>query len=702
MARKTNRNDELSKRPKIRKRLLELYADVQEGFINQAERSDDQMDYWDIYNCKLGDKQYYNGNSHIYVPIVHNAVNARKTRFVNQIFPKSGRYVDVVSEDGKTPHAEMALLEHYVRKANLKNKVVSPLIKNGDIEGQYNCYVYWSSKARHVVWKETKPVQVGGMPVEGHEEVEDIHEDIDHDEYPDVEVLADADVLILPVTCDTVEEALEAGGSYTVIRRWGRGTIRKMIEDEEITEDEGERLIQSMDKAQKQQNRVDPSKEHADAAGIKAKGKHALIYETWTKLKVDGIHRLTRSFFGGEDRILGTKLNPYWNDRCPGLSIPGEKVAGTIKGISPIRVCAPTQYYANDIINEGADSATYSMLPIIMTDPAKNPKVGTMILDLAAVWETSPNDTQFAKFPALWKDSLEIVQACTSQIFQTLSVNPSMVPQSSGKPGAKRNQAEIAMEQQVDILTTADAVSVLEEGILTPILERFAEYDAQFRNSELTVRQFGQMGLRAKMESIPPLQMGRRYAFVWFGVEQARTAAQIQQQTAALGTVMKIPPDKYPGRKLDLTVPIERLVENAFGPRDAPLIFKDVRDELAVDPKIENEILKNGFPMPVNPLDDDRKHIREHTAAMQRDGDPHKRFAEHVAMHVQQMQAKSQAMAQAGSTPQAGATGGGGPAGPEPRPGAQPAGGRPPYQPPGAIHQDRMASAGSVVAPRKT
>lgn len=695
MPRKSDRNEELSKRPKIKKRLLEIYSEVQEGFLNQAERSDDQMDFWDIYNCKLGDKQSYSGNARIFAPIVHNAVNARKTRFVNQIFPKSGRYVDVISEDGKTPHAEMALLEHYVRKANLKTKVVSPLIKNGDIEGQYNCYVYWNSKARHVVWKETKPVTVAGMPVEGHDEVEDIHESVDHDEYPDVEVLSDADVLILPVTCDTVDEALECGGSVTVIRRYGKGTIRRMIDDEELEEAEGERLIGAMDKAGKA-GKVDPPKEHADAAGIKAKGKHALIYETWAMLKVDGIMRLTRSFFGGEDRILGCKKNPYWCDKCPVISHPVEKVAGTIKGISMIRPCAQTQYYANDILNEGADSATYSMLPIIMTDPAKNPKTGTMILDLAAVWETSPNDTQFAKFPDLWKDSMEVVQACASSIFQTLSVNPSMVPQSSGKPGAKRNQAEIAMEQQVDILTTADAVGVLEEGVLTPIMERFAEYDAQFRNDDLTVRQFGQMGLRAKMEKIPPLQMGRRYAFLWFGVEQARTAAQIQQQTAALATVMKIPPDKYPGRKLDVTVPIERLIENAFGPRDAPLIFKDVRDELAVQPEIENEVLKNGFPMPVNPLDDDRKHIQAHTQAMQEFGDPAKRFAEHIAMHVQAMNGKAQAMAQAGSTP-GGAPGGGGP-----KPGAQPGQPMPGKQPPGAIHQDRMPGAGAMGMPRKT
>jgi hypothetical protein len=48
--------------------------------------------------------------------------------------------------------------------------------------------------------------------------------------------------------------------------------------------------------------------------------------------------------------------------------------------------------------------------------------------------------------------------ACQTQIFQTLGVNPAMMPQSPAAT-TKRNQAEIANEQAVDLLTTADAVT---------------------------------------------------------------------------------------------------------------------------------------------------------------------------------------------------------------------------------------------------
>src|SRR5437868_11794183 len=108
-----DRNEELSTREDVKQTLLELYKDVEKGFADQWERSNDQMDYWDLYNCKLGQRQFYDGNSRIFVPIVHDAINARVTRFVNQIFPQSGRYVEVTTEDATLPHSIMALLEHY-------------------------------------------------------------------------------------------------------------------------------------------------------------------------------------------------------------------------------------------------------------------------------------------------------------------------------------------------------------------------------------------------------------------------------------------------------------------------------------------------------------------------------------------------------------------------------------------------------------
>ena len=700
-----------AKGEKLKTKLLELYQDIEKGFIDQAQRADDQIEYWEGYECKLGGGQSYSGNSQVYVPIIHNAVNARATRFVNQLFPKGGRYVEVVTHDGEEPHAITALLEHYVRKAKLRTEVAFPVCVNGDIEGQYNVYVSWSSVSRHVTWKEKTPLEVETVELEDDEEIEEMVKEIIEDAHPVVEVLPDSDVLILPVTCNSVSEALERGGSVTIIRRWTKAQIRQMIDDGEIDEDDGEALIEEMGSVEQQveQNRYNPAKQHADAAGIKAKGRVCLGYETWTKLKVDDGQRegydekrLCVVKYGSDKIVLSTTLNPYWSDRCPLISAPVKKVAGVAKGVSPVEPCMKMQYAANDAINEGMDSATYSLLPIIMTDPLKNPKTNTMILDLAAVWETSPNDTKFATFPQLYKEAFEIVGACQQQIFQTLSVNTAMIPQS--KATGKQNQAQVAQEQQVDILTTSDAVTVLEEEVFTEILTRFAELDAQFRDDEITVKAYGYMGMRAEMEKIPPLQLGRRYSFIWFGVEQARNAAQIQQQIALLNVIKAIPPQMLQGRKLNMVPAVEHAISSAFGPRLAPLIFENIAKQFTYDPELENQILSEGNLWPVSPMDDDAKHMEVHQQAVQEGRDGSGTIKQHIAFHRMAQIVKAQAaMAQqqgGGGLP--GSPGGAGPgvAG-TPRPGAQPA---PPRQikgPPGMIGAEQMPRAGAVVPPRR-
>jgi hypothetical protein len=681
----------------LRKQLLKDYAEIEEGFIKQAQRSDDQLDWWDAYNCTLGGYQAYSGNAQIFVPIIHNAVNARATRFVNQLFPKGGRYVEAVSSDKEEPNAIVALLEHYVRKAKLRTEVAPALCVSGDVEGQYNLYVSWSTLARHATWKEKKPIAVDGAAILGvGDEVEDIVEDVILDEHAVVEVLPDADVLILPITSNSVPEALARGGSVTIIRRWTKTELDAMVEAGDIDEDEADALLTEMKNSQKQ-GQTDVAKQHADAAGIKMKGKVALGYETWKVQDLGDEKRLCVTKYGSDKIILSCKLNPYWSDRCPLISVPVKKVPGIAKGQSQVEPCCKMQYAANDAVNEGMDSATYSLLPIIMTDPLKNPKTNTMILDLAAVWETSPNDTKFATFPQLYKEAFEIVAACQTQIFQTLSVSPSMLPQQTGSRGGKRNQAEVALEQQVDILSTADAVTVLEEGVFTEVLMRFAEMDAQFRSDDVTVRAFGHMGMRASMETVEPLQLGTRYNFVWYGVEQARDAAARQQQIALLNVARGIPPQLLPGRKLNMVPALDAAFASVFGSRIAPYIFEDVSKQMTYPADQENMILEEGHLWPVSPMDDDAKHIEEHMQAVQQTGDPHGSIKQHIAWHRMAQIQKALAQQQQG---QPGTPGQPGIAG-QPRPGGQVANPRQSKGPAGMISQDQMPRMGAVVPPRR-
>ena len=687
------RDDEISSNGKVKDQLLKVFDAVEKGFNDQNERADAILDYWDAYNCVLARYQNYSGMSKLYVPLIRNAVVALVTRYINQAFPNSGRHVELITGEETIPYALLSLIENYIDKAKLRSRSIRAILTNGQVEGQYNAYVTWRKSSRQVASRQKKPLQAVGLDVNEVGEEETIVEERIEDSYPDLEPLSDNDVLVLPPTVDSIEQALEAGGSVTVLRRWSKAKVEKMIEAGEIVEAVGSDLLESM-------NAMDDPKKNtarklAKAAGIYMSGQTvgASVFETWTKLQIGKRTRLCRAYYAGEKRILGCKLNPYWNDLCPVLSAPVKKLPGVFKGESPVAACMDMQVQANDMANEAGDMMYYTLAPIIAADPDKVSKWKELVADIAAVWPVPPDGIKLFEWPNKAQDAVQIIMFDKAAIFETLGVNPSMLPQQTGVKAGKRNQAEVALEQQVDLLTTADAVTVLEGEILTPTVQRFADYDHQFRDKDILVRQFGELGMMAGMERIPPIQMGNRWRLRWSGVEAARSAANIQQQIAWVGTVMKIPQQRYMGYRLDLAPLLEYSAGQVFPSRLARQIFKSLKDEMGIEPEIENQMLEQGFEVLTHAADNDQKHIQIH---MQLPGGPAR--DEHIKRHQMALAMKQQAMAMQGNPGQNPAAQGA----PGPRAGAQPRiAARNPQQPAGAIHPDQMARAGSPQLARR-
>ena len=57
-------------------------------------------------------------------------------------------------------------------------------------------------------------------------------------------------------------------------------------------------------------------------------------------------------------------------------------------------------------------------------------------------------------------------------------------------------------------------------------------------------------------------------------------AQQIQQMIAGVNVIRGIPPQMYQGYRLNLVPAITHFMEVTFGPRLAPLIFEDLKDQL--------------------------------------------------------------------------------------------------------------------------
>lgn len=671
----------------IQEQIDDTYSQIEKAFEDKAEQNDTIDECWDLYHCNFNDNQSYNpmGNG-VYVPIVRDALIARETRFINMLFPGTNRYSDIISNDGRVPHELIALLDYYVRRSQLRQMVMPALIRSGDISGNYALYLEWAAVERCITSKTKHPEAVteADTPVEGAGEYDDVDYEEDKDEFPAVSVIDPRNLVVLPTTSRSVEEA----EIVDVVLPFTKAKIKKWVKLGIFESSAANKLLLNM-KTAAETKIPSTRKKFAMEAGIHVTSKGntvAMIHQIWRKMKIKGEHRMMVTHMAGMNFILGCKRNPYWCDRIPVILQPLEPNPDSIWGPSQVKPVAQIQYQANDYANMALDSGMYGMLPIVMTDPEKNPRAGSMVLAMASVWLTDPNSTKFAEFPQLWKEGLAIVAECKQQIFQSLGVNPAMIPQ--GNAGKKPTQAQIAQEQQVIMETTSDNVALLQDGVLSKILEWFYELDYQYRTKAITVKKFGHLGLKAEMQQVEPFQERERFEFRWYGTEGFKAAQQVQQMISMLNVMTKLPPQALQGRKLDLGPVLEYISEATFGPRLAPHVLIDQRDQMSMDAGLENQLMHNLFPVQVHEMDNDVQHIQSHLmefgqGVLQQhpmDDKVSELARGHILMHMQQMKVKAAAAMQQQVLAQGGA----------PRPGAvnQPPSGM--QNPPGAIHKDQM------------
>lgn len=661
----------------LQEKCAKLYDQIVTGFREEKKDQNDSIEEcWDIYNCELGDDQQYDGDSQIYEPIVHDAVEARRKRFTGMTFPNVGNNLEVISEQGDMPAATMSVLQRYIKDTNLR-AIASTMYLNGDIEGQWSVMPGWKRKERKITRKVQKTVE--GTT----EDYSDVEEETIIDEGPELTVIPAQDLLVFPATVSDIQDSELA----CVAIRLTTDAIDDMVKEgiflksqvAKLTKDAGEEKVIWAEKAR------------TSEAGIKMKAgqKFALIYMAFTKMKLDGEKRPAIVYLGGPDNVLGIIANPYWNQKIPIISEPVDKVAGSFWGRSKVKTVAPLQYELNDITNMGMDSAMYSLMPIVMTDPLKNPQYSSMVMAMAAVWATNPNDTQVIQFPPLYEHALTIKGAIKSQIMESMEVNETMLGRA---PAGRKNAQAVGAQSAEAMATIGDVVKRFEFGIMNRIMEWFYDLDLQFRDDDLAVMIDGEHGMQSIIEKIPPQQVGHRYWFKWLGADKAMGAQNNQQLISWMNVLRGLPPNVLNGRKLDLGPMIDFLNEAICGPTMAQNVLIDERHRISVPPDMENEFMVNNLPAFVSPLDDDIEHIKVHQQGAQVTGDMNNLYRLHIQEHIKAIQQKQQQQQPKGTPGVPGGLGQQNPPGVAgtPRPGAVPAGPRGGQNPPGAIHADAM------------
>jgi hypothetical protein len=679
-----NRSDDLSKDKELLSRLEKRYSEIHKGFIDQQNRAKEIDAYWNCYHCILDGNQTYFGDTEVYFPAIYDAIEARVTRFSNQLFPPTGQHVEAVSEDLSAVRSRTSLIEDYIRRSGL-GRLSSQLIVNGDVEGHYWLYVEWNKESRVALRRIKRTVDIGFGPLGT---VDDLLEEEIPEACPRVDILSDCDILILPPTARSPEDAIEQGGSATIIRRWTEPRIQQLIDEGFIDKSKGKKIIDELSKHPKTEAAFkDTEKKQAFAAGVHGgRLPHAIIWEVWSKEEVDYERRICRTFYGGDKDVLHCHRNPLWCDRIPLCSKPVRAIHGSCKGRSPISHGLDfLQYRINDLAMEAADSSLRGMIPIAAVDPIGLARWKDLVYAQGAIWPVHPDAVKFLEVPPIYMHAPPIIAEYVAQIMKTLGVNPAMITQ--GYKNKKLSQAEVAQEHAVDLLTTSIAVTTLEE-LYSEVLLLFDEFDYQYRDTTVTVRSYGDLGIKAIMEEIEPFQENKLVHYNWYGVAQIRATQQLQQGVAFFNVMKGIPPQMYQGYRMNMAPALVAWVNSIFGANLGRQIFEDVRSQLSMSPDIENELMDQGMTMPVHALDKHQEHMQSHLQFMQQTGDPSGTIRDHLIKHqlamAQAVNAQQQATRPEQQEQQQAASKG------VPRQGAIPGPQRPMQQPAGAIHQDRM------------
>ena len=670
---------------------LDLYVKVQRAYDNKQEQNDQIEEFWNIFAAKPDDNATYLGNSQCYIPAVRDAIMARTKRSLAQLFPANHKHVEAVGPTGESPTSQLALLEHYIRDGKWKNTARAMLIA-GDVTGQWNLRVDWTKSVRTTkIIERRPPVKENDMGVSIEDPTEDEESIVEKEiieEGPEVTNVATEDLAVIPPTADTIEMAT----AVAVRLRMSKDKVQQMIDEGIFTGLDVDELFDRQSQPDMSREKVNPPKDRTVDAGVKTQGtyKYCLIYEVWTDLKLDGKRKEPCIiYYAGENEVVGIIKNPHWSGKRGILSASIEEITGTFWGISKIEAVKYLQWNLNDYWNMGMDSAQYSLLPIVFTDPLKSPQYQTMVMGLAAVWLADPNSTKFQNFPQLWKDSMQLCQGIKTQIYESMDVNDAMM----GKmpQGRKNNQmvGNMQQEQQVNI---TDHAKRFEEMILNPLLEFAFEMDQQFRTEELVVETMGEVGAKAMLKPIEPQEFNQRFFFRWNGTSFVTNTQRMQQMIATMNVLRGIPPEQLNGRRFDATPILEFLVEQVYGPELGGRILIDERDLFTIPPEIENNMLHSDLPTPINAGDNHVEHIKSHDEAARLSMDMTGAFRTHIAAHqkaLMEQAQKSQPKPQgAPGVPGAGPPGVAG----SPRMGAQPGMPRP-QQPPGAVHPDQMLGA---------
>lgn len=598
----------------VRDRAVQKIWPKIEAFFQDNETFEREVrEYWEVWNASKSSLTY-EGIHDVVVPVSHDAIETCVKRDMGVFFPVSNTWVDVTGDSWEDANEVKARVNTLL----FDNDFMGTMrlgTRTARVTGTLILYVDWVKEKGKVL--EVVHEGEDGMPL-AEPEVREKEKFVK--DYPVFRVVSPTDFIILPVTAQKIRDAWLCGER----RFLSEHEFREMMDDGTFVKDRN--FLSALLHTPKEATVYD-AKSHGIGIKRSAGGDKTIgVVDVFTDFDLgEGPEPALLTF--SQSILLRAVKNPFWSKKKPYFSTPKMRDGETFFGHGDIQYIADFNDAANDYANQGLDSGTYALNPMIAVDPALAPNYKSFVIGPGMIW-TGGNPTPMT-FPNLAPEAMGLIQQLKTQVMETAGIMPPS-PQNNGR----RAPAAVAAMQSAEIqMAEQDWARAVETDILVPVSQWVFELDRQFRETDLFYTQSDM-----KLAVIEPKLHTGNFRFTWLGSRQAMNPQKAQQVMTALNILGKLPPQLLGDKKLDLVPLLEYLLGSVFSLPHMDRVLKSQGE--TYNPMLENLALDKEVDLPVHEADNDLEHIHIHAEISTH------ATLKHIQLHMKQLEAKTNAQQQ--------------------------------------------------------
>lgn len=304
------------------------------------------------------------------------------------------------------------------------------------------------------------------------------------------------------------------------------------------------------------------------------------------------------------------------------------------------------QYEINTKAEQGMDSATLALNPIIIIDPALAAGDADFEVSPGAKWFVPPQAVKLGQIPDTTSVAYQAINQLRSQITDFSDQSP-VVPQQLAGKSRSATQADIVdriLQVTIKTFQLQDEMDVLE-----PLMEMWESLTDQHIEEDQVIMVLGSGSKDWKSKIIARNALIGNYRYIWhLSSQTANKTIAARQMIDLLKVINSIPPEERIKINFNYGEYISILWTELLNLPGKERIIPSPNRE-GQDPKIEHRMLELGMEIEVSPLDEDLAHGVEHIGLLEslKKKDPLRpKLEEHIQKHQESHQKKQRVQLQ--------------------------------------------------------